>query len=152
VRNFKISVTINYNIYQQTTLHRHKNIKVINKQGKMTIFQYNFFTMKWLPLRRLTSVIGKKNLYKWRCKQPTSCNSFRFLIFLLIYLNCSTCFERQTRPSSRALFDCICGFWYNAPILLPVVGCLHRSSNDAQSTVSQTSNYINDADIYLILN
>ena len=34
----------------------------------------------------------------------------------------STCFGRQTRPSSGALFDCIYSFWYNAPILLLSAG------------------------------
>jgi len=35
---------------------------------------------------------------------------------------CYTCFMRQARPSSGAHFHCIYGFWYNAPILLPVGG------------------------------
>jgi hypothetical protein len=30
-----------------------------------------------------------------------------------------TCFGRQIRPSSGALFDYIYSFWYNAPTLLP---------------------------------
>ena len=45
---------------------------------------------------------------------------FRLLIFLLIYLNQLYMFRAtKTRPPSRAFFDCIYSFWYNAPILLP---------------------------------
>ena len=45
------------------------------------------------------------------------CNVFRLLIFF--FSNSSTCFGRQTPPSSGALFECIYSFWYNTPILLP---------------------------------
>ena len=47
--------------------------------------------------------------YKF-CKQPTRCNKFRLFVFYWSFQIRSTCFGRQTRPSSGALFDCIYSF------------------------------------------
>ena len=57
-----------------------------------------------------------------RCKQPTRCNNFRLLNFLLIYLKLLHMFRATNSPIFRSTFlDCIYiySFRYNAPILLP---------------------------------
>ena len=38
--------------------------------------------------------------------------------FINLFKISSTCFGRQIRPSSGALFDCIYSYYYNAPTLL----------------------------------
>ena len=45
-----------------------------------------------------------------RCKQPTRCNKFRLLIFLLIYLNLLHMFRLTNSPIFRSTFDCIYSF------------------------------------------
>ena len=58
-------------------------------------------------------------LLERRCKQPTRCNDFRLSIFYWSIWISSTCFGQQTRQSSGVRFDCMCSFWFNAPLLLP---------------------------------
>jgi len=45
-----------------------------------------------------------------RCKQPTRCNNFRLLIFLLIYVNLLHMFRVTDSPIFRSTFDCIYSF------------------------------------------
>ena len=54
----------------------------------------------------------------------------------------STCFRRQTRPSSGALFDCIYSFWYNAPILLPTGDNLATGLQQYWCNVHQSCIYL----------
>jgi len=90
---------------------------------------------------------------KQRCKQPTRCNNFRLLIFLLIYLNLLYMFRVTNSPIFRSTFwlyiqllvqctDIAADRWQgwdgiavpSQPCwLLHLVGCLHRCSNDARS-------------------
>jgi len=47
---------------------------------------------------------------KQRCKQPTRCNNFRLLIFILIYFNLLYMFRTTNAPIFWSTFDCIYSF------------------------------------------
>ena len=51
--------------------------------------------------------IMKSRHFSPQCKQPTRCNNFRLLIFLLIYLNLLYMFQATNSPIFRSTFDCI---------------------------------------------
>ena len=57
-------------------------------------------------------------------------------------------FRRQIRPSSGALWDCICSFWYNAPTLLPVppvsssVGALYQNRTYSQKVLLRMGEFV----------
>ena len=48
-------------------------------------------------------------LERWH-KQPTRCNNFRLLVFLLIYLNLLYMFQATNLPIFMSTCDCICSF------------------------------------------
>ena len=67
----------------------------------------------WLPVsKRVRKIV--KSYYQLcnvqRCKQPTSYNNFRLLIFLLVYLNLLYVFRATNSPIFSSTFDCIYSF------------------------------------------
>ena len=66
-----------------------------------------------------------------RCKQPSRCNNFRLLIFLLTYLNLLYMFRATISPIFRSTFDCIYSF-----------GTMHRYCCRPVTSLRRNCSYI----------
>jgi hypothetical protein len=130
-RQAGISLNFSFVVHRLLECNIPMRMRAINFICKTTRVYDGFF----LPLSKLTSLMRKFYILLTQCiqvqrriftinnhqryKQPTKCNIFRLLIFLMIFLNQPYVFRARNSPIIKSTFDCIYSFWYNAQTLLP---------------------------------